>query len=96
MFTAKMTIAGFDPELAKAIADVLPMTILIVFTFASMFLGYATPTEAAAVGCTGPGSDRPKAGPPWPYPPMAGRSPSARTRATSTCGTCPRRECCGR
>ncbi len=38
-------------SLAEAFADLLPFTVLISIVIGSMYLGYATPTEAAAVGC---------------------------------------------
>ncbi len=38
-------------ELFQALADVLPFVFLIVLTFGSLYVGLATPTEAAALGC---------------------------------------------
>lgn len=40
------------PSLAQLSADVLPVLVLVVTVLCALYLGFATPTEAAAVGCT--------------------------------------------
>ena len=38
-------------EVMRAFSDLLPFLVLIVLVFGSLYLGFATPTEAAAIGC---------------------------------------------
>lgn len=46
--------ATSDPvDWARSLADLLPFLILILLVLGSIYLGIATPTEAAAVGCMG-------------------------------------------
>jgi C4-dicarboxylate transporter DctM subunit len=38
-------------EVLRAFADLMPFAVLILLVFGSLYLGFATPTEAAAIGC---------------------------------------------
>ena len=38
-------------EFASALSDLLPLTALVIAIMGSLYLGFATPTEAAALGC---------------------------------------------
>lgn len=37
----------------RALSDIMPVVLLILFVIGSMYGGFATPTEAAAIGCLG-------------------------------------------
>lgn len=42
-----------DDEPGSAMMDVMPFVVLILVVLGSIYLGFATPTEAAAIGCSG-------------------------------------------
>lgn len=42
-----------DEEPSSALMDIMPFVVLIFLVLGSMYLGFATPTELAAIGCSG-------------------------------------------